>query len=53
MPGAGSQRTYTTFEVSNSLFEYVSGGIHDTRIDIAAFLQREKPGCMISILKDI
>ncbi len=53
MTGTGSQRTYTTFEISDALLKYIIGGIHYTGVNIAVLFQREQPGGMIGVFKHI
>src|SRR5208282_3630560 len=47
------QPRYTTFEGGHALLEHVGRGVHDTRVNVAELLQREKAPCVVGIVKHI
>jgi len=53
MTAAGRQSGNTTFQIGDPLFEYISGRIHDPRINIAEFFEGKEIGGMLGIFKEV
>ena len=51
--GRGGQRRRAAFQSGNAFFKYVRGGIHQARIDIAAFREAETPRGLCGVLEHI
>ena len=49
--GHGQARD-AVFERRDALLEHVGGRVHDARVDVAEFLQREQRGGVVGILED-
>ncbi len=53
LPRGQRQRTDAAFQRSQALLQYVGGGVHDARIDIARYLQVEKVGTVLGVIEGI
>ena len=53
LAGGGGERSRSSFERGDPLFEDIRRRIHDAGIDVAEFLQGKEPGAMIGVLEDV
>jgi len=51
VPAAGRQRPHPTLKGGDPLLQHIVGRVHDARVDIAGFAQREQIGRVLGILK--
>ncbi len=53
LAGGGGQRRDAAFERGDALLEDVGGRVHDARVDVAEFLQREEAGGVVGVVEDV